>query len=105
MSNELAERCLKTAAATGAFTIDELSYAEAMELCNFGAKVVYPPTIYPVCQKNIPIYVKNTFRPEFLNRVDDIIMFKSLAKDNVKGIIKLLIEGINEKIMSENNVK
>ena len=33
----------------GAFTIDELSYAEAMELCNFGAKVVYPPTIYPVC--------------------------------------------------------
>ena len=48
----------------GAFTIDELSYAEAMELCNFGAKVIYPPTIYPVCQKNIPIYVKNTFRPE-----------------------------------------
>lgn len=48
----------------GAFTIDELSYAEAMELCNFGAKVVYPPTIYPVCQKNIPIYIKNTFHPE-----------------------------------------
>lgn len=48
----------------GAFTIDELSYAEAMELCNFGAKVIYPPTIYPVCQKNIPIYVKNTFHPE-----------------------------------------
>lgn len=47
-----------------AFTIDQLSYAEAMELCNFGAKVVYPPTIYPVCQKNIPIFVKNTFRPE-----------------------------------------
>ena len=47
----------------GAFTIDELSYTEAMELCNFGAKVIYPPTIYPVCQKNIPIYVKNTFRP------------------------------------------
>ncbi len=48
----------------GAFTIDQLSYAEAMELCNFGAKVVYPPTIYPVCKKNIPILVKNTFRPE-----------------------------------------
>lgn len=47
-----------------AYTIDRLSYAEAMELCNFGAKVVYPPTIYPVCQKNIPIYVKNTFEPE-----------------------------------------
>ena len=48
----------------GAFTIDELSYTEAMELCNFGAKVIYPPTIYPVCQKNIPIYVKNTFHPD-----------------------------------------
>lgn len=47
-----------------AYTIDRLSYAEAMELCNFGAKVVYPPTIYPVCQKEIPIYVKNTFHPE-----------------------------------------
>ena len=38
-----------------AYTITELSYVEAMELCNFGAKVVYPPTIYPVCVKNIPI--------------------------------------------------
>lgn len=47
-----------------AYTIDHLTYAEAMELCNFGAKVVYPPTIYPVCQKNIPIYIKNTFHPE-----------------------------------------
>ena len=46
-----------------AYTINELSYVEAMELCNFGAKVVYPPTIYPVCVKNIPIKVKNTFNP------------------------------------------
>ncbi len=46
-----------------AYTINELSYIEAMELCNFGAKVVYPPTIYPVCVKNIPIKVKNTFNP------------------------------------------
>ena len=49
-------RVIKTA-----YTIKELSYIEAMELCNFGAKVVYPPTIYPVCVKNIPIRVKNTF--------------------------------------------
>ena len=47
-----------------AYTINELSYVEAMELCNFGAKVVYPPTIYPVCHKNIPILIKNTFNPE-----------------------------------------
>lgn len=47
-----------------AYTIDELSYNEAMELCNFGAKIIYPPTIFPVRIKNIPIFVKNTFRPE-----------------------------------------
>ncbi len=46
-----------------AYTIDSLSYSEAMELCNFGAKVIYPPTIYPVCVKNIPILVKNTLNP------------------------------------------
>ncbi|NDV59292.1 bifunctional aspartate kinase/homoserine dehydrogenase I [Bacteroides sp. 519] len=49
---------------SSAYTIDELTYVEAMELCNFGAKVVYPPTIYPVCHKNIPILIKNTFNPE-----------------------------------------
>ncbi len=47
-----------------AYTITELSYVEATELCNFGAKVVYPPTIYPVCHKNIPIIIKNTFNPD-----------------------------------------
>ena len=49
---------------SSAYTINELSYVEATELCNFGAKVVYPPTIYPVCHKNIPILIKNTFNPE-----------------------------------------
>lgn len=46
-----------------AYVIDELTFTEAMELCNFGAKVIYPPTIYPVYHKNIPIRVKNTFNP------------------------------------------
>ena len=49
---------------SNAYVINELSYVEAMELCNFGAKVVYPPTIYPACQHNIPILIKNTFNPE-----------------------------------------
>ena len=40
------------------YVIDHLSFVEAMELCNFGAKVIYPPTIYPVCHKNIPIWIK-----------------------------------------------
>lgn len=46
-----------------AYVIEHLSFTEAMELCNFGAKVIYPPTIYPVFHKNIPILIKNTFNP------------------------------------------
>ena len=49
---------------SNAYVINELSYVEAMELCNFGAKVVYPPTIYPACHNNIPILIKNTFNPD-----------------------------------------
>lgn len=47
-----------------AYTISSLTYVEATELCNFGAKVVYPPTIWPVYHKNIPILIRNTFNPE-----------------------------------------
>ncbi len=47
-----------------AYVINELSFVEAMELCNFGAKVIYPPTIFPVYHKNIPIIIKNTFNPD-----------------------------------------
>mgnify|MGYP004448581335 FL=1 len=46
-----------------AYTIDHLTYTEAMELSHFGAKVIYPPTILPALKKNIPIYIKNTFNP------------------------------------------
>ena len=49
---------------SNAYVINELSYVEALELCNFGAKVVYPPTIYPACHNNIPILIKNTFNPD-----------------------------------------
>ena len=44
-----------------AYVIEHLSYVEAMELCNFGAKVIYPPTIFPAYHKNIPIVIRNTF--------------------------------------------
>jgi bifunctional aspartokinase / homoserine dehydrogenase 1 len=44
--------------------IPRITYREAMELSHFGAKVIYPPTIQPVLQKNIPIFIKNTFAPD-----------------------------------------
>ena len=43
------------------YVIEKLSFSEATELCNFGAKVIYPPTIFPVYHKNIPVEIKNTF--------------------------------------------
>ncbi|GHT43994.1 bifunctional aspartate kinase/homoserine dehydrogenase I [Bacteroidia bacterium] len=49
---------------TNAYVIEKMTYVEAMELSNFGAKVVYPPTIYPAYHENIPILIKNTFNPD-----------------------------------------
>ncbi len=68
-----------------AYTISELSYVEATELCNFGAKVVYPPTIYPVCHKNIPILIKNTFNPEGTGTIIKQTVANPLCKA-IKGI-------------------
>lgn len=70
---------------SAAYPIKELSYVEAMELCNFGAKVIYPPTIYPVFHKSIPILVKNTFNPD----APGTIIVEKPTTDNqrvIKGI-------------------
>ncbi|PID69964.1 MAG: bifunctional aspartate kinase/homoserine dehydrogenase I [Flavobacteriales bacterium] len=67
-----------------ALPIKNISYEEAMELSHFGAKVIYPPTIHPVLQKNIPIYIKNTTRPnERGTKISSVIKGK---KNIVKGI-------------------
>jgi aspartokinase/homoserine dehydrogenase 1 len=52
-----------------AFSLEELTYTEAMELSYFGAKVIYPPTMIPAFLKKIPIVIKNTFEPEFTGTV------------------------------------
>ena len=49
-----------------AFTIPTMTYAEAMEMSHFGAKVIYPPTLVPALKKNIPLYIKNTFNSDFI---------------------------------------
>ncbi len=82
-----------------AYTIDELSYVEAMELCNFGAKVIYPPTIYPVCIKNIPIWVKNTFNPEGRGTIikgkveNDCKAIKGIS--SIKGTTLITVSGLS----------
>ncbi|GAP70680.1 aspartate kinase [Bacteroidales bacterium 6E] len=68
-----------------AYTIPVLSYTEAMELSNFGAKVIYPPTILPVYKKGIPVHIKNTLRPE----ADGTLITQSVANGRerpIKGI-------------------
>lgn len=67
-----------------AYVIDQLSYIEAMELCNYGAKVIYPPTIFPVYHKNIPVFIKNTFNPTAPGTY--ISKGKDLSNQPVKGI-------------------
>ena len=82
-----------------AYTIPELTYIEAMELCNFGAKVVYPPTIYPVCVKNIPIRIKNTFNPQGEGSViqrevkDDSRSIKGIS--SIKGTSLITVTGLS----------
>ena len=68
-----------------AYTIPMLTYSEAMELSHFGAKVIYPPTILPVYQKNIPIHIKNTLNPDGDGTL--ISQAEVLVKDHpIKGI-------------------
>ena len=95
-----------------AYTINELSYVEAMELCNFGAKVIYPPTIYPVCVKNIPIKVKNTFNPEhpgtlIKSEIDNddkpikgISSIKGTSLITVTGLSMVGVIGVNRRIFT-----
>ncbi|ANR74046.1 bifunctional aspartate kinase/homoserine dehydrogenase I [Prevotella scopos JCM 17725] len=96
----------------GAYTINELSYTEAMELCNFGAKVVYPPTIYPVCVKNIPIKIKNTFNPDGQGTIikahiennqkpiKGISSIKGTTLITVTGLSMVGVVGVNRRIFS-----
>ena len=84
---------------SSAYVIPELSYVEAMELCNFGAKVVYPPTIYPVCVKEIPILIKNTFNPEAPGTIikkdvmDDTRSIKGIS--SIKGTTLITVSGLS----------
>ena len=67
-----------------AFTIDRMTYEEAMEMSHFGAKVIYSPTMVPVLKKNIPIWIKNTFNPSFRGTL--ISSQSSDSGKDIKGI-------------------
>ena len=77
--------------------IPQISYQEAMELSHFGAKVIYPPTIQPVMQQNIPVWIKNTFDPAHPGTIimnespDDGNFIRGIS--SIKNICLLSLEG------------
>ena len=94
-----------------AYVIDRLSFEEAMELCNFGAKVIYPPTIFPVYHRNIPIIIKNTFNPEapgtFISRervqgrnkaIKGISSINNTCLVTIQGLGMVGVIGVNHRI-------
>ncbi len=94
-----------------AYVIEELSYIEAIELSNFGAKVIYPPTIFPVYHKNIPIRVRNSFNPSskgtlILNKqskddgkvIKGISSISDTALITIQGLGMVGIIGVNYRI-------
>ncbi|OAV73320.1 Aspartokinase I/homoserine dehydrogenase I [Bacteroidales bacterium Barb6] len=104
-----------------AYVIDRLSFTEAMELCNFGAKVIYPPTIYPAYHKNIPIRILNTFNPEAPgtyisnepSKEEERAVIKGISSINdtclitVQGLGMVGVIGVNHRIfktLAQNGV-
>ena len=80
-----------------AFPIEQISYQEAMELSHFGAKVLYPPTVQPVLDLNIPIQIKNTLKPEDKGTIisNEKYIEASAAKGitNINNIALLTFQG------------
>ncbi|MEW6070898.1 MAG: aspartate kinase, partial [Candidatus Thermoplasmatota archaeon] len=83
----------------GAFYLDNLSYDEAAELAYFGAEIIHPRTVEPVAEKNIPIIIKNIFRPEKEGSRITASTFKkgevikSVACRNDLGLVKVYGKG------------
>jgi aspartokinase/homoserine dehydrogenase 1 len=80
-----------------AYTVESLSYNEAMELSHFGAKVIYPPTIQPALSKGIPIYIRNTFNPDFegtkISKESDETNARIKGMSSMSGICLLTLQG------------
>ena len=95
-----------------AFTIPSISYAEAMELSHFGAKVIYPPSLQPAFAKNIPIKVLNTFNTGFAGTlvsrtasekqyaITGISSIDEIALVNIQGSGMIGVAGISARLFT-----
>lgn len=102
-----------------AFTIHDISYAEAMELSHFGAKVIYPPSLQPAFAANIPLLVLNTKNPAFegtlVSRnsskkeydITGISSIDDIALVNIQGSGMIGVAGVSSRLfstLSENGI-
>ena len=80
-----------------AFTINQISYQEAMELSHFGAKVIYPPTLKPAFDKKIPIRIVNTFEPDkagtIITETSGKHGFSVTGISSIKDIVLMNVQG------------
>ncbi|MCK9628284.1 MAG: bifunctional aspartate kinase/homoserine dehydrogenase I [Bacteroidales bacterium] len=81
----------------GAFSVPSLTYDEAMEMSHFGAKVIYPPTMQPAMDRNVPIRIMNTMNPSFpgtlIGRKSENERFAIKGISSIDNISMLLIQG------------
>jgi bifunctional aspartokinase / homoserine dehydrogenase 1 len=95
-----------------AFVLDELSYQEALELAYFGAGVLHPKSIAPAIEKQIPIYIRNSFNPSAIGTcihahikkpersIRGISSIDSIALINIEGAGMMGVSGFAAKVFN-----
>jgi len=69
---------------------------------NIGSEIILnDPMVSEPTKEAVLDEMKHRFKPEFLNRIDDIIVFKALGKESVKNIVNLILDGINERLKEQ----
>jgi len=69
---------------------------------NIGSEIILEdPQVSEPTKEAVLNEMKHRFKPEFLNRIDDIIVFKALGKESVKNIISLILDEINDKLKEQ----
>jgi len=92
-----------------ALMLDDMSYDEAMELAYFGAKVIHPSTMAPAVQRGLPIYIRNTFKPELIGTrihvgpstgfpVKGLATIESIALLNLEGTGMIGVPGTAQRL-------
>ena len=69
---------------------------------NIGSEIILnDPMVSEPTKEAVLDEMKHRFKPEFLNRIDDIIVFKALGKESIKNIVNLILDGINERLKEQ----